>query len=99
MSSVIKMENVTYTYPGDETLKNMYAVKDLSFEINEGEFVAILGHNGSGKSTTAKLMNMILKPDSGKIYINGKDVTDDGITENDVYEVRKNDGTGIPITR
>ena len=92
MSSVIKMENVTYTYPGDETLKNMYAVKDLSFEINEGEFVAILGHNGSGKSTTAKLMNMILKPDSGKIYINGKDVTDDGITENDVYEVRKNVG-------
>ncbi|MGM9646033.1 MAG: energy-coupling factor transporter ATPase [Eubacteriales bacterium] len=92
MNPIIKMENVTYTYPGDETLKNMYAVKNLSFEINEGEFVAILGHNGSGKSTTAKLMNMILKPDNGKIYINGKDVTDEKITENDIYEVRKNVG-------
>lgn len=92
MSAIIKMENVTYTYPGDENIKNTYAVNNLSFEINEGEFVAILGHNGSGKSTTAKLMNMILKPDSGKIYINGKDITDDKITENDVYEVRKSVG-------
>lgn len=92
MNPIIKFENVSFSYPGDEQEKGMYAVKNLSFEINEGEFVTILGHNGSGKSTSAKLMNMILAPDSGHIFVDGKDITDENMSELDVLEVRKKVG-------
>ena len=92
MEPLIKLENVSYTYPGDDAEPGMYAVNNLSLEINEGEFVAILGHNGSGKSTTAKLMNMILAPNSGKIYVEGKCITGEEMTDEDVFEVRKKIG-------
>lgn len=92
MNSIIKFENVSFSYPNDEQENGMYAVKNLSFEINEGEFVAILGHNGSGKSTSAKLINMILTPNEGHIYVDGKDITDESMTEEDVLEVRKKVG-------
>ena len=92
MNPLIRLENVSYKYPDSEELENNFAVNNLSLDINEGEFVAILGHNGSGKSTAAKLMNMILTPDSGAIYIDGKNITMDKATENDIYEVRKTVG-------
>lgn len=92
MDPIIKFENVFYSYSGDEQEREIYAVKDLSLEINKGEFVAILGHNGSGKSTCAKLMNMILTPNEGKIFIGGKDITDESLTDDDVLEVRKKVG-------
>ncbi|MBQ8163239.1 MAG: energy-coupling factor transporter ATPase [Clostridia bacterium] len=92
MSALIKFENVSFSYPGDEQEKNLFAVNNISLDIEEGEFVAILGHNGSGKSTSAKLMNMILTPGSGKIYIDGKEITAEGITDNDVFEIRKKIG-------
>lgn len=92
MNPLIKFENVSYSYPGDEKGKDIFAVNNLSLEIEEGSFVAILGHNGSGKSTTAKLMNMILAPNEGKITVNGMDITSDSITDEDVFEVRKNIG-------
>ena len=71
----IKTENLSYRYDGDDQ-NGSPVLKDLSVEIYEGEFVAILGHNGSGKSTFAKLLNMILTPTEGKIYVCGKDITD-----------------------
>lgn len=95
---LIKIENLSFKYPDTDkdnktnTQENNFAVNNISLEINEGEFVAILGHNGSGKSTTAKLMNMILTPDSGKIYIGGKDITAPDMKDEDVFEVRKNIG-------
>lgn len=92
MEPLIKLENVSFKYPDSDDLDNNFAVKNLSFEINEGDFVAVLGHNGSGKSTAAKLINMILTPDSGSIYIDGKCITEEKATENDIYEVRKNVG-------
>ncbi len=92
MNPLIKLENVSYRYPDSEDFENNFALNDFSLEINEGEFVALLGHNGSGKSTAAKLINMILKADSGKIYIDGKNILDDEFTENDIYEIRKNVG-------
>lgn len=93
MNPLIKLENVSYKYPDSDELENNFAVNNLSLEINEGEFVAILGHNGSGKSTAAKLVNMILTPDSGNIYINGKNITEnEKASENDIYEVRKTVG-------
>ena len=89
---LIKLENVSFKYPEAEGVENNFAVKDVSLEINEGEFVAILGHNGSGKSTTAKLINIIITPDSGKIFVDGKDITAEDLSDNDIFEVRKNVG-------
>ena len=87
----IKTEHLSYRYDGDDE-QGSPVLNDLSLEINEGEFVAVLGHNGSGKSTLAKLLNMILTPVEGKIYIMGKDITDEEMTEEDVLELRKNVG-------
>lgn len=89
---LIKLENVSFKYPAYENEGDLFAVNDISLEINEGEFVAILGHNGSGKSTTAKLINMVLTPNRGRIFIEGKEITDENITDNDVFEVRKKIG-------
>ncbi len=89
---LIKLENVTFKYPDSELGENNFAVNDVSLEIQKGEFVAILGHNGSGKSTTAKLINMILTAESGKIFVDGKDITDENMTEDDIFEVRKKIG-------
>lgn len=86
----IKVENLSYLY--DDEAHEMPVLKDLSLQINKGEFVAILGHNGSGKSTLAKLLNMILIPTSGKIYVNGIDITDENLSEEDVLGLRKTVG-------
>lgn len=87
----IKTENLSYRYDGDDNMGNP-VLNNLSIEIEEGEFVAVLGHNGSGKSTLAKLLNMILTPVEGKIYIMGKDITDENITDDDILELRKDIG-------
>ena len=89
---LIKLENVSFKYPNSELEENNFAVNDVSFEIQKGDFVAILGHNGSGKSTTAKLINLILTADSGKIYVDGKDITDKEMTDEDIFDVRKKVG-------
>ncbi len=89
---LIKLENVSFKYPAYENEGDLFAVNDVSLEINEGEFVAILGHNGSGKSTTAKLINMVLTPNKGRIFVEDKEITDENITDNDIFEVRKKVG-------
>ena len=89
---LIKLENVSFKYTSYDLEENNFAVNNVSLEIQKGEFVAILGHNGSGKSTTAKLINLILTADSGKIYVDGKDITDENLTDEDVFEVRKKVG-------
>ena len=78
----IKTEDLCYQYEDD--LSASPALNGLSVDIYDGEFVAVLGHNGSGKSTLAKLLNMILVPSCGKIYIDGKDITDEGMTDKDL---------------
>lgn len=62
--------NISYTYPNG----SRPAVKDISFTINKGEILCILGYNGSGKTTLSKLMTGILSPESGDIFINGRNV-------------------------
>ena len=89
---LIKLENVSFKYPAYENEGDLFAVNDVSLEINEGEFVAILGHNGSGKSTTAKLINMVLIPEKGRIFVEDKEITAENITDDDVFEVRKKIG-------
>ena len=88
---IIKTENLSFAYD-DEAGKNIPALNDVSLSIKEGEYIAILGHNGSGKSTLAKLMNLMLTPTSGKIYIDGQDVTADSFSEDDLFDVRRKVG-------
>lgn len=85
--SIIKVENVSYDYRRFEDEK-LPAVRGVSFEIEEGEFVVIGGANGSGKSTLAKMLNGLLKPTDGKIEVLGMDVSD----EEKVFEIRRNVG-------
>ena len=89
--SYIKIENLSISYEEDDGGRTS-VLKNISLNIKKGEYIAVLGHNGSGKSTLAKLLNMILEPDSGKIYIDGKDITDPNMTEDDVFELRKKVG-------
>ena len=71
--SVIKAENISFVY-GTGTSFEKTALSDVSFEIEKGEFIGIIGHTGSGKSTLVQLLNGLLKPTDGKIYLNGKDI-------------------------
>ncbi len=87
----IKIEKLSYLYEDSEAEASP-ALRELSLQINSGEFVAILGHNGSGKSTLAKLLSMILFSTSGKIIIDGKDITDESLTDDDVMVIRKSVG-------
>ena len=85
----ISLENVSFSYEeegGKQVLKNI----NLQFE--KGSFTAILGHNGSGKSTLAKLINSILLPDAGKIYVDGLDVADENLPEEELFSLRRKVG-------
>ncbi len=68
------------------------AVRDISLDIRRGEYVAILGHNGSGKSTFAKLLNQILEPTSGKLVVGGVDLTSSELTEEELLAHRRRVG-------
>ncbi|MBE6638057.1 MAG: energy-coupling factor transporter ATPase [Ruminococcaceae bacterium] len=86
----IQIENLNFSYE-DESRK-LAVLKNLSLTIEKGSFVAILGHNGSGKSTLAKLLNLMLLPDSGRILIDGVDITDENLDEDSLYEIRRRIG-------
>lgn len=81
---MISVKNVKYTYDGAET----QALKGISFDVFDGEFVAIVGHNGSGKSTVAKLMNALIVPDEGSVTVDGMDTAD----ESRMLDIRKKVG-------
>ena len=91
----IKTENLCFSYDLTEEggpHREHKVLKNVNLEIGRGDFVAILGHNGSGKSTLAKLLNLILIPTSGKVYIDGRDITDPNMIEDDVFAVRRSIG-------
>lgn len=89
MGNIIEFENVSFRYEADEEGQVLpLAVKNVTLGIEEGSFVAVLGHNGSGKSTFAKLTNAINIPESGKVTVNGLDTAD----ENNTDEIRRTVG-------
>ena len=91
---IIRTEGLGFVYDDDGSVKReaMPALDNVNISIAEGEYVAVLGHNGSGKSTFAKLLNLILTPTVGKIFIDGCDVTAEDFSEDDVFEIRKKIG-------
>ena len=87
MENIIEIKNVSFKYSSEEETEN-YVLNDLSLNIEKGSFTAVLGHNGSGKSTLAKLINGLLKPDSGSVEVLGMSTLD----EKKEMEIRRNVG-------
>lgn len=78
----IVLEHVTYTYSPD-TAYEIHALKDVNLEIKDGQFIGLIGHTGSGKSTLVQHLNGLVKATSGHIYFNGEDIYAPG------YDMRK----------
>ncbi len=88
MESIIKTQDVTYSYVDADTGMPQKVLNGVSLEIEKGSFVAILGHNGSGKSTFAKLLNGIFLPETGAVYIDGMNTADESL----LIEIRRRVG-------
>ena len=86
--SLIRFCDVSYRYESDNETPLPLAIKNINIDIKKGEFVAILGHNGSGKSTIAKLSNAIILPESGKVLVDGMDTADESLE----YDIRQTVG-------
>ena len=87
MDTFIVMDSVKFSYGRDENF-NSYILNDINLKIKKGEFIAVLGRNGCGKSTFAKLLNAINVPTFGKVFVDGLDTN---IYEN-IYKIRKKVG-------
>lgn len=84
---IVKIKNLIHDYI-DEESDNIRAVDDVSLDIEEGQFIAILGHNGSGKSSLAKHINAMLMPTDGTIWVDGIDTKD----EERIWDIRQTAG-------
>ena len=88
MDSIIRIENLTFEYKKGEETEPVRALDNVNLNIERGSFTAILGKNGSGKSTFAKNLNGLLVPTEGVIYVNGYDTSDD----EHIWDVRQSAG-------
>lgn len=88
MSKFIDVQNIWFSYPSDYETQPTAVLKNFSVGLNEGEFIAILGHNGCGKSTLAKHFNAVLVPSAGKVYVDGIDTLD----EDKLFDIRQKVG-------
>ncbi len=87
--SFITLKDVVFSYDDIESNPNApRAVDGVSMSVEKGEFVAVIGHNGCGKSTIAKHLNAMLLPDSGKVFVDSDDTSD----ENKTFDIRKKVG-------
>ena len=73
MAPVLEVKNVHYIYSAGTPFEHI-ALEDVSFRVERGEFIGIIGHTGSGKSTLMQQMNGLLKPAKGQILLNGQDI-------------------------
>lgn len=88
MKNIIKTENLVYSYQAPEGEFPLRVLNGIDIEIESGTFVAVLGHNGSGKSTFAKHLNGILLPEGGSVYIDGISTAD----EQRIIDIRRRIG-------
>ena len=83
--TILTAENLKFRYDSEQP---GYALNGVSMQVRRGEFVAVLGANGCGKSTLAKHFNAILLPEEGKVYVEGMDTAD----EDKLYDIRQTVG-------
>ena len=76
MNPILEVKNLTYTYSAGTPFEHK-ALDDVSFSVNRGEFIGIIGHTGSGKSTLMQQLNGLLKPTSGQVLLDGEDIWSD----------------------
>ena len=76
MEPILQVQNLNYVYSAGTPFEHQ-ALQNVSFSVNRGEFIGIIGHTGSGKSTLMQQLNGLLKPTSGKILLDGKDIWSD----------------------
>ena len=88
MDSIIKTENLNFTYPPDAAGIAKEALKGIDLTIEKGSFVAVIGSNGSGKSTLSKNLNGLLVPTEGAVYVSGMDTKDQEL----IYDIRQKVG-------
>ena len=79
MAPFLQVENLHHVYSAGTPFEHI-ALKDVSFSVERGEFIGVIGHTGSGKSTLMQHLNGLLKPTSGKILLDGKDIWTDKAT-------------------
>ena len=94
---MVKAEGLTYEYTkimetdhGTEEHR-VVALKNVNIEIEKGEFVVVLGHNGSGKSTFAKHINALLQPTGGTLWVKGMNTQEEGL----IWEIRQTGGNPL----
>ena len=87
MNEIIKSKNLTFKYFSNNS-NDKEALSEVNISVSEGEYLVILGHNGSGKSSLAKHFNAVLLPCGGKIYVDGMDTQNEAL----LYEIRKTCG-------
>ncbi|MBE5039860.1 energy-coupling factor transporter ATPase [Ructibacterium gallinarum] len=88
MEPIIYIDHLCFSYHNEESGQDIPVLRDVSLSINKGEFLAVLGHNGSGKSTIAKHLNAILTPVSGRVLVEGIDTSD----PDRLYDIRQRVG-------
>ncbi len=86
--AIIEVKNLTHIY-GRESAFERVALNNVSFEINRGEFVGLIGHTGSGKSTLIQHLNGLAKPDSGEVIVDGENINE---SKNNLIELRQKVG-------
>lgn len=84
----VKVENLTHVYMKDSVFEHV-AIDNISFEIQDGEFIGLIGHTGSGKSTLIQHLNGLLKPSSGKVFVDGAELNS---KEANMKEIRQKVG-------
>lgn len=85
---MIEVKNASFSYDDEETKERKIVVDNVNININKGEFVAILGHNGSGKSSLVKMFNCVNIPCGGKVYVDNLDTSDEEL----MLEIRRRVG-------
>lgn len=91
----IKINHLTHVY-GENSVFEKKALDDINLEINDGEFIGLIGHTGSGKSTLIQHLNALLVPTSGEVLLNGENIYAD---KSKLKTIRQKVGLVFPISR
>ena len=88
--AIIELKNIVKTFPSEKVGEGVHAVRDVSVSIEEGDIFGIIGYSGAGKSTLVRCINLLEKPTSGEVIVEGKNIT--GYSEVELRDVRRRMG-------